>query len=444
MEKTGRILYVADTGNNRIQAFEGLMPPTYTISGTVRENSDRGDFLAGATVSVGGKTATTSDVGSYSITDLEAGTYTLVISKPGHLTRTVSGFVISGNMDNQDYYLTALYSIGGTVRHGSAGGPALAGATVAIDGKTATTNAAGSFSVTGIETGSYTVTISKSGYISKTISLTVNGNSNSLGFYLVPVYTLSGTLHEGSATGDGVAGATVEIAGKTATTGAAGSFTITEIPTGTYNVVISKTGYITKVMRGYLLDRSKSEPGLYLVPIYTISGTVRRGSASGAALPGAVVSIAGKTATTNASGAFSIQDIPAGTYNIAIYMSGDITKSQYVSKTVKGFVVNGNKRDLVFYLTPAYSMSGTVRQGSATGPVLAGATVAIAGKTATTSSTGIYHITGIPAGTYPLTISKTGFCTRIIANYAVSANRNGVTLYLTPMYSFSGTLRQRA
>jgi DNA-binding beta-propeller fold protein YncE len=367
VSQSGARVYVADTGNNRIQVFEGFGPASYSISGTVRQGSATGPALAGATVAIAGKTATTSSTGTFSVTGIPAGSYTLTISKTGFITKTSTGYVVDDNRSGLVFYLSAAptFSMSGTVRQGSATGPVLAGATVAIAGKTSTTSSTGTFSISGILAGTYSPTISKDGFITKTIAgYVLDSNKSGLVFYLsaAPRYSMSGSLRQGSATGPVLAGATVAIAGKSVTTSSAGTFSITGILAGSYTLTISKTGYLTKTMTGYLVNSNKSGLVFYLtaVPKFSISGTVRRWSATGPVLPGATVAIAGKTAITSSSGSFSITGIPAGSYTLTISKAGCVTKR------MTGYLINSNKSGLVFYLSPArrHSMSGTVRRVS--------------------------------------------------------------------------------
>ena len=79
---------------------------------------------------------------------------------------------------------------------------------------------------------------------------------------------------------------------------------------------------------------------------------------------------------------------------------------------------------------PVYSISGTVHAGSVTGPGLAGATVVMAGVTATTSATGSFTLNGIPAGTYALSISASGYAPGMNAAYVVTGGQSGVDFYL--------------
>ncbi|HBG07103.1 MAG: hypothetical protein A2075_00405 [Geobacteraceae bacterium GWC2_58_44] len=430
--------YLVDRNRSGL-VFYLTAAPTYTISGTVRQGSLTGPVVGGVTVAIAGKTALTGSTGAFSIPGILAGTYSLVLSKPGYITKTMTGFVVNANRSGIVLYLSVIptYSMSGTVRHGSVTGPVLAGATVAIAGRTAITSSTGTFSIAAIPSGTHTLVISKAGYITKTVTgYVVNSNQSGLLFYLTPCYSMSGTVRIGSLTGPVLAGATVAIAGKTALTSSTGTFSIASIPIGSYTLVISRTGFVTKTVTGYLVDRNRSGLVFYLAPSYTVSGTVRQTSTIGPVLPGATVAIAGRTTTTSSIGTFSIAGMPAGTYTLVI------SKSGFVTRTILGFVVSSNRSGLVYYLTavPVYSMSGTVRQGSTTGAVLAGATVAIAGKTATTGSTGTFGIAGIAAGSYTLVISKAGFTTKTTTGYLVNGNQSALVFYLVPV-STSGTIR---
>lgn len=254
-------------------------------------------------------------------------------------------------------------------------------------------------------------------------------NGEERAFLFSPQYTASGTVRVGSATGPPLAGATVSIGGSTATTSGTGYFSIAGILPGTYNATVNKSGYVTTTTQ---LTVSKDLSGLVFslapVPTYYLGGTVRAGSGTGPALPGVTVSIAGKSVVTGSTGAFTITGIPAGTYTLTLQKSG------YVKKTYSGYTVSCNRTGLVFYLVPAptYTISGTVRTGRATGAVLPGATVAIAGKSAVTGSTGTFSISGIAAGNYTLTIYKTGYQKKTYSGYAITGNRTGLVFYLVP------------
>ena len=161
---------------------------------------------------------------------------------------------------------------------------------------------------------------------------------------------------------------------------------------------------------------------------YSMSGTIHSESNSGPVLSGATVSIAGMTATTDINGTFSITGIPAGTYAFSVSASG------YDTYTNSAYYVGSDQADLDFYLTqPAvtYSMSGTIHSESNSGPALSGATVSIAGMTATTNSSGQFSITGIPAGMYALSVSKSGYDSYSNPIYYIDSNQILLNFYIT-------------
>jgi formylglycine-generating enzyme required for sulfatase activity len=244
-------------------------------------------------------------------------------------------------------------------------------------------------------------------------------------------YTMSGTIRSGSNTGPGLSGASVSIAGKTATTTSTGTYTITNIPAGTYSFSVSKAGYDTYTNAAYSVGSDLSNLSNFLTQptaYYSMSGTIRSGSISGPVLSGATVSIAGMTTTTSSSGSYSFTGIPVGSYIFTV------SKVGYDTFTSSAYSIGSNLSGLNNYLTQPvvyYAMSGTIRSGSNTGSVLSGATVSIAGMTTTTSSTGTYSFSSIPAGSYIFTVSKVGYDTFTSSAYPVGSNLSGISNYLT-------------
>ena len=83
----------------------GIKPPVGILSGTV---TDAGSApIAGATVSIGSLTATTSALGFYEIPDVTVGTYDVSCSKTGYQTATIPGVEINiGATTTQNFSLT--------------------------------------------------------------------------------------------------------------------------------------------------------------------------------------------------------------------------------------------------------------------------------------------------------------------------------------------------
>ena len=411
-----------------------LASDTYILRGLVKNCDASGPPVQGALISIAGKTATTGSTGEFTIPGIPAGMNTLTISKAGFDTRTYNVDMFADYGGDALFTLTANYSLSGKVQ--SLTGPPLEGASVEIGGQSALTDSTGAFSLTGIPGGGTSdLSVSKAGYYYQVDThYPLYSNQSGLVFTLTPIqYPMSGTVLAGSATGPALEGATVAIAGQTAMTNGAGAFSIPGISVGTYTLTISRTGYLTKTITNYVVSGAQSGLVFFLVPSptdFSMSGKVLAGSATGPALAGATVAIAGKTAVTDRSGTFKIAKIPAGSYTLTVSLKG------YLTTTTTGYLIASDQSGLVFVLLPVrpnyYSISGTVVRGRASGPPLPGATVAIAGKTDPTDRRGTFEIDKIPAGSYTLTISRTGYITRTIKDYLINRNQDGLVFTLIP------------
>lgn len=76
------------------------------------------------------------------------------------------------------------------------------------------------------------------------------------------------------------------------------------------------------------------------------------------------------------------------------------------------------------------SLSGRIRD-SVTGAVIPGATVSVAGETATTDSSGDYSFT-FDKGTWDIVISKTGYVTKTVSDFTFSSSAYDFSPYLQP------------
>ena len=136
-------------------------------------------------------------------------------------------------------------TIAGKVTDAADGSP-IEGATVSDGTRSAVSDANGNYTIVNIPEGSYTVTASKGGYETQSISVAViSGQTTNVDFAL--------TMTLGSITGkvtDTIDGSPIEratvIDGKTfAVTDANGIYTLSDIPQGDYTLTASKEGYET-------------------------------------------------------------------------------------------------------------------------------------------------------------------------------------------------------
>jgi hypothetical protein len=168
------------------------------------------------------------------------------------------------------------------------------------------------------------MTVSQPNYISSSKSLTLTANTTTTLTLTPIIYTLSGTVRAGSATGAVLAGATVTINGMSTTTATNGAFSIAVIASGTYTYTVTKSGYVSANDSVAMTQNQTISASLTPVT-YTLTGTVRSGSTSGALLSGTTVTINGQTLTTNSSGVFSAAGLIAGTYPVSITAQGYVT-----------------------------------------------------------------------------------------------------------------------
>jgi len=147
--------------------------------------------------------------------------------------------------------------VAGTV---SSGGSPVAGATVDITGPTTrsvTTGTDGTYDVA-VSAGDYTLTVRAFGYLTATRTATVTAGATTsvdVDLAAAPRHAVSGTVTL-QATGAPVAGATVTLASALppATTGADGTFSVADVPEGTYTLSVSAGGCAAPYSQSLVVD----------------------------------------------------------------------------------------------------------------------------------------------------------------------------------------------
>jgi len=147
------------------------------VTGMVTD-AGNGQPIFGATVSYSGGSTTTDSGGHYTLSGVPQGTYTVSASAPGYVPGSATVTVSPGATATQDFALTfAPGTITGTVSDAGSGEP-ISGATVSCScGSGGITNGFGSYTLSGITPGTYTVTASATGYAAQSASVTVAANS---------------------------------------------------------------------------------------------------------------------------------------------------------------------------------------------------------------------------------------------------------------------------
>ena len=154
-------------------------PGTGTLTGAIYEKGASANRVAGAVVTVGGKSVTTGADGLYTFA-LAPGAYTATVTKAGYGTNSVSRTVASGQTIWGSMEINAAAATGtlkGKIYAYNAANPAdmsvvIAGASVTAGGQSATTGADGLYSFT-LPAGTYAVSVTKAGYASNSVSRAV-------------------------------------------------------------------------------------------------------------------------------------------------------------------------------------------------------------------------------------------------------------------------------
>jgi ELWxxDGT repeat protein len=292
-------------------------------------------------------------------------------------------------------------TISGRVTDGAGNG--VAGVTVSAGARSATTDANGFYAISGLPTGVYTLTATRSGYQITPASRTVTVNDHLSGQDFTATlltYTISGRVTDGA--GNGVAGVTVSAGERSATTDASGFYALSGLPTGVYTLTATRSGYqITPASRTVTVnDHLNGQDFTATLLTYTIGGRVTDSAGNGVA--GVTVSAGERSATTDATGFYTISGLPTGVYTLTATRSGyQITPA---SRTV---TVNDHLSGQDFTATLlTYTISGRVTDGAGNG--VAGVTVSAGERSATTDANGFYALSGLSSGVYALRAEKPG------------------------------------
>jgi len=170
--------------------FTSTTAPPPTGSGTLAGkvvNASTGGAVGGATVYWTGGSTTTGSTGSFTLTGLPAGTDAIFVKASGFIPESYPEYITSGATTTATLKLATGGKIAGTVKNSSgseiAASVKFAGGVIYNSGSVS--NGSTGFHTNWIPVGTYTVTVSASGYSSQSKSVTVStGGTVSLNFTL--------------------------------------------------------------------------------------------------------------------------------------------------------------------------------------------------------------------------------------------------------------------
>ncbi|HRS17695.1 MAG TPA: carboxypeptidase regulatory-like domain-containing protein, partial [Thermoanaerobaculaceae bacterium] len=426
------------------------------ITGTVK-NAVTGNVLQGVTVKVTqntSKKATTNTSGVYTISSVTAGTYTLTATKTGYIDAVTGSITVpaSGTVTAPLILIQPKGTITGTVVS-SVGGAAVSGATVKITGTSTSTTTAtdGAFTLYAAA-GSYTLTVTKTGWVSLTTSSfsVNNGQTTTLGnIPFVQNGTLTGTVVN-SLNGTVVASAIVTVTGTStsATTNTSGVYTLTT-GAGPVTLTVTKSGWLTTVTGAItvLCGSTTTVPAIQLTQLATVTGTVTK-EGTNVNLQGVTVTLQSdptKTATTASNGTFSLASVPMGSQTLSLAKTG------YLSRTAGPYTVNTTSfaAGTILLSEAAGTIAGTVLDGGAGNAPLEGVTINLDGAnpptTTSTDASGVFALTGVPAGSWSIRATRTGWQSAIVPDLVVAVGETTGAGTVTLQRSFAtltGTIRE--
>jgi len=294
--------------------------------------------------------------------------------------------------------------------------------------KDAPTDEFGHLEVDGLENGTYSLTAISDEKAVRIENIKIVGRSVHLKtIRMKPVGSISGqALLEGASDHSEIH---VFIPGTSfaAFTDSEGSFTISNVPEGTYDLKASKENYGTISLSEVAVESGKdlNIGSVELAStVGSVSGTVTlEGTSNYAGILVWLRTNAGTAdvTTTSEAGEYTFVDIPVGTYDLVAAMPGYIAQKWAVTISV-----GQNEQELkVLKINSATGkLTGTVTLDNIDD--YTGILVGLAGTQymAVTGSSGAYTITEIPEGTYTVFMKAEGYKTKHFENIQITAGES--------------------
>ena len=229
--------------------------------------------------------------------------------------------------------------------------------------------------------------------------------------------TLSGRVVDGANVP--LAGVTVSITGKeerTLTTDATGTFSFDKLVAGSYELSVAKAGFGgIKGMVTLQLGQSSNLGDVVLLAVVSPTTVTVRGvvtdATNGAPLASASINAGGRTATTNAVGAYEVTGITPGDFSISVTRSGYFAALASATGTAGQTIVFSPA--LVRTTASTTTIKGKVTDKATNAPI-ASATVRLTGantRTVTTNNQGDYSMTTLAPGPTQIEVLRTGYAT---------------------------------
>lgn len=386
---------------------------TGQVSGTVTD-ADSGRVLENVEVTIGASRVLTNRRGYFELDGVREGSRTIIAMKADYTGYAGSVTVQGGGATSYNFSMTPAAPTGnvtGKVTDSATGNP-VEDALVYIGATESRTISSGRYILTGIATGSRTITVEKTGYDTLIDSVDVTAGTTTFHVLLAPVPSsgaIRGTVTD-AITGNPVRDAVVKAQDAETATGDGGEYELTGLEEGDCEVTVSKPGYTDSAATISVKNGETVIQNLALSPIQedsTLEGYVTD-SALGRPLQGVQVTSQGPgggSAITDSTGFYRITGLEAGNHTVIACLPGytdysgnvDIIPGSTVAYSFK-MTAQGNRG----------SISGTVTDSSTNLPV-AGARITFADREGESDAAGRYEILNVMPGNRDFSAIRDGY-----------------------------------
>jgi uncharacterized membrane protein len=379
--------------------------------------------VEGALVTIDTESILTNASG-IAIFNLPNGEYTYLITKAGYydvidvLQVNNNAMTIAVEMNLVPVYYDITF-------HVTSGGNNLDLALITIGSESLLTNSEG-IAVFALLNGPYDYTITKSGYTTVTGSFTVNNGPQTIEVSM-SVITYPTTFIVQDQNNQPVQGAVVTVTGFAPQTTPANGTVVFDLPNGTYPWTVTKTGYVTA--NGNVVVNNSPQTVNVALNLITFATTFIVKDQNNQPVQGAIVTVTGFTPLTTPANGTVVFDLPNGTF------PWSVTKTGYT--TANGNVTVNNAPQTINVTLNQITYATTFVVKDQNNQAVQGAVVTVTGYAPQTTPANGTVVFNLPNGTFPWTVTKTGYTT---ASGNVVVNNAPQTVNVTlPLITYATT-----
>lgn len=295
------------------------------------------------------------------------------------------------------------------------------------NGKTVTSDANGYWKLA-VPPGSYTVTVTKEGFKSTSVTRTVASKTQAWAStnltpaeVVAPTGQLTGVVYDSADATKRVAGATIQVGGKSLTSDAQGRFSV-ELPTGAQTVNVSATDYVSRTLNTTVTKGQTTTLNVSLVNTRkdangTIVGLIYEAPTTSKRLPGARVTLTSGSESVSivadGNGYYEAKNLKAGVWRVTASATNFSAGSTSVSLTANQKPWGSIGLRKLAAGAGDGTLTGVVYESPNTNRRLRDATVTLSsGASVTTDANGVYSVPA--SGEVSVVASATGFSPRAL------------------------------